>query len=275
MSGLMMMLFLIMMTGGKASPNLVQAVIEQRKQTYERWKSLVDFASTTLVTGYFYPTRLYFNRGDGTFEQSAEVNAMFAGSACSVAAAADYDNDGWTDVYIGCRGQSNLLMRNLGGRRFVNAMVPELDHAPAGANPPHTDALAWGDLDGNGLLDIYIGVYPDSASPDVTNPDNLDRVVLQTAPNTWTNITAEFSLEQRQKLRRPVLAAVISDLDQDGLVDILYYYSSVKYLRALPGGGFEAPVSLGSSLAFYAGDAGDVAARVHQAHAASINEVGA
>lgn len=49
-----------------------------------------------------------------------------------------------------------------------------------------------------------------------------------------------------------------ADLDQDGLTDILYYYSSVKYMRALPGGGFEAPVWLGSSLAFYAGDAGDI-----------------
>ena len=50
----------------------------------------------------------------------------------------------------------------------------------------------------------------------------------------------------------------LKDLDQDGLVDILYYYSSVKYMHALPGGGFEAPVWLGSSLAFYAGDAGDI-----------------
>lgn len=187
-----------------------------------------DGWSDILVTGYLNPTRLYFNRGDGTFEELAEVNAMFAGTACSVAAAADYDNDGWTDVYIGCRGQSNLLMRNLGGRRFVNAMVPELDHAPAGFNPPHTDALAWGDLDGNGLLDIYIGVYPDSASPDVSNPDNLDRVVLQTAPGQWTNITAEFSVEERQKLRRPVLAAVISDLDRDGRPDLYVVNDKLK-----------------------------------------------
>jgi hypothetical protein len=47
-------------------------------------------------------------------------------------------------------------------------------------------------------------------------------------PNVWTNITAGFSVEERQKLRRPVLAAVISDLDRDGRPDIYVVNDKLK-----------------------------------------------
>ncbi len=172
------------------------------------------------VSGYLQPNRLYFNRGDGTFEERAEVTAQIAGSRCSVVAAADFDNDGWPDLYVGCRGQSNLLLRNLGGNGFSNVISAAIDHSAPGSNSARTDAVAWGDIDQNGLLDLYIGVYPTSATPDLTDPDNLDRIVLQTAPGQWLNITAGYTGADREKLGRTALAAVFSDFDGDGRVDL-------------------------------------------------------
>ncbi|HWT15476.1 MAG TPA: CRTAC1 family protein [Patescibacteria group bacterium] len=172
------------------------------------------------VSGFFEPNRLYFNQGNGQFQQSSTVNQTLPGSKCSVAAAADYDNDGWVDLYVGCRDQSNYLFRNLAGTGFANATAPEIDHVAVGANSPRTDAVAWGDVDGNGLLDLFIGIWVDQDGPDLNDPANLNRIVLQQSPGQWVNVTAHYVGAERAKLARNTLAAVFSDLNGDGRVDL-------------------------------------------------------
>lgn len=172
------------------------------------------------VTGYKKPNRLYFNAGDGTFTSDPGIDDDIAGNDCSVAAAADFDNDGWSDLYVGCRNQGNLLLRNLGGTGFANVITPETDHAATGSNSPRTDAVAWGDLTGNGHLDLFIGVYPSSGSPDLDDTDNLDRIVLNHGNGSWSNIALDFTGTERAKLGRTALAAAITDLDLDGRPDI-------------------------------------------------------
>lgn len=106
------------------------------------------------VTGYSRPNRVFFNQGDGSFVEDPAINQQLAGSQCSVTAAADFDNDGWSDLYVGCRGDANHLFRNLQGEGFADVTPPELQHDPANALQQRTDAVAWGDLDGNGLADL-------------------------------------------------------------------------------------------------------------------------
>jgi hypothetical protein len=172
------------------------------------------------VTGYLQDNRLYFNQGDGTFSQDPAINADIAGNRCSVAAAADYDNDGWPDIYVGCRNQSNLLLRNLAGNGFENAIVPAIDHNTSSANSARTDAVAWGDLTGNGHLDLFVGIYPTSGAPDLDDPDNLDRILLNHGDGSWSNVTLDYSGADRAKLARTALAVAISDFDGDGRPDI-------------------------------------------------------
>lgn len=172
------------------------------------------------VTGYLLPNRMYFNQGNGQFIENAQVNASLPGVRCSVTAAADYDNDGWPDLYVGCRDNKNYLLRNLEGQGFADVTPAELDHAAAGSNSPRTDAVAWGDINNDGLLDIYIGIYPTSSSPDLNNPDNLDRIVINNGDGTWTRVTDSMVGADREKLSRTALAAVFSDLDGDGRVDL-------------------------------------------------------
>ncbi|MFU8833293.1 MAG: FG-GAP repeat domain-containing protein, partial [Wenzhouxiangella sp.] len=172
------------------------------------------------VTGYTQPNRLFFNQGNGQFIEDDDINSMIAGQRCSVAAAADFDNDGWPDLYVGCLGQSNLLLRNLSGQGFENVITAALDHAATGVSPPRTDAVAWGDLTGNGYLDLYIGILPNSAQPDIDDPGNLDRIVLNNGDGSWTNISTSFNTEDKVRLARPALAVVISDLNLNGRPDI-------------------------------------------------------
>lgn len=172
------------------------------------------------VTGYLQPNRLFYNQGDGSFVERPEITTAIAGNQCSVTAAADFDNDGWPDLYVGCRQQSNLLLRNLNGTGFANVTPAALDHNPPGPNPARTDAVAWGDLDGNGLLDLYVGVYPNSAMPQAGDPDNYDRILLQQANGQWQDAALGLSSDDRLKLMRTALAVAFTDLNGDGRSDI-------------------------------------------------------
>jgi hypothetical protein len=98
---------------------------------------------------------LYRNNHDGTF---ADVTAK-AGLAESYygigAAAADYDGDGWTDLYVTAWG-SNHLYRNLGDGRFADVTKK------AGADDTgFSTSAAFLDYDKDGRLDLFVCNYVD------------------------------------------------------------------------------------------------------------------
>ena len=100
-------------------------------------------------------SRLYRNRGNGTFEDvSAQWGLDRVGWASGVCAG-DYDADGRVDLFITYFGQ-NALYRNDGGRRFEERGASS-GVAPAGAR--------WGsgcsflDYDRDGDLDLFVANY--------------------------------------------------------------------------------------------------------------------
>ena len=64
-----------------------------------------------------YHNRLYRNRGDWTFEDVTD-KADVQGEGFSIAsAAADFDNDGWTDLFVANMNR-NIPYRNKGDESF-------------------------------------------------------------------------------------------------------------------------------------------------------------
>jgi enediyne biosynthesis protein E4 len=77
-----------------------------------RWKGVpVNCGPRGLPTGF---ARLYHNNGDGTFSDLSERSgiAKASGSYPMTAVAADYDDDGWPDVYVACDSTPSWLFRN-------------------------------------------------------------------------------------------------------------------------------------------------------------------
>jgi enediyne biosynthesis protein E4 len=96
---------------------------------------------------------LFHNNHDGTFtdvsKQAGVTNDRW-GYGCSVA---DYDNDGWPDLFVGNYGKNRLYHNNHDGT-FTD--VAEKAGVQLGN---WSTGSAWGDYDGDGLLDLYVSGY--------------------------------------------------------------------------------------------------------------------
>jgi hypothetical protein len=70
------------------------------------------------------PNSLYRNNGDGTFaDVSAETGiAKYSGKGMGVAIA-DYDGDGFMDIFVANDNRPNFLFHNLGGKKFAEVAL--------------------------------------------------------------------------------------------------------------------------------------------------------
>jgi enediyne biosynthesis protein E4 len=96
----------------------------------------------------------YRNDGHGRFtDVTAEAGLKITCFGMG-AAVGDYDNDGWTDLYITTLGK-NILLRNNHGR-FVD-VTAQAD--VAGLDTDWSTAAAFIDYDNDGDLDLFVGNY--------------------------------------------------------------------------------------------------------------------
>ena len=106
-----------------------------------------------------YFNRLFRNNGDLTFTDVTE-KAGVAGSGYGMGAAAgDFDNDGWTDLYV-ANVNENQLFRNNGDGTFTD--VTRRAGVAGGVHNGRkmwTVAAGWFDYDNDGRLDLFLSNY--------------------------------------------------------------------------------------------------------------------
>ncbi len=166
------------------------------------------------------------------FTDVTAASGLRLGSYGMGVAAGDFDNDGWTDLYVTALG-GNQLWRNQG--RDASGKVTFLDVTrKAGADDPRWSVpAAFVDYDRDGWLDLYVGNYlkfsfethkpcrTPAGAPDYCGPVPADAVPDKLLRNrkdgTFEDVTAKAGIAAADG---PALGVSTADLNGDGWLDI-------------------------------------------------------
>ena len=178
------------------------------------------------------PNFLFQNNADGTFTEVTQKAGIRGSGLGNGVVAADYNNDGFIDLFVSNYGE-DLLYRNDGDGTFTNV-----------AGSANVDGGRWwstgatfGDYDRDGWVDLYVTRYIDF---DIRNPPTRgascnyrglpvmcgplglkgapDALYRNQGDGTFREVTAAAGVEDK-KLGYG-FSAVFEDLDNDGFPDL-------------------------------------------------------
>jgi enediyne biosynthesis protein E4 len=165
------------------------------------------------VTGNLDDNVLYKNNSDGTFSVSEyQDQVQLSESQSGGAIFADYDNDGWQDLYVLNFGK-NILFHNNAGQGFTDAT----DVAGVG-DTGKGESATWGDYDSDGFLDLYVvnwACLPECGAEIFQL--YRDRLYHNNRDGTFTDVTDSLDFINTVGAG---FAASFVDYDNDGDVDL-------------------------------------------------------
>jgi hypothetical protein len=160
-------------------------------------------------------SKLFRNRGDGTFEDVTARAGLSGLDGVSVGIFADYDNDGYKDLFVSRTFRPNQLFHNNGHGVFTDVTK----QSGIGADCCTTVA-SWADYDNDGFLDLYVGRYLD---PRVAIPTTFyarngegNQLYHNNGDGTFTNVTDKAGVGDPGLC----LGTVFGDYDDDGYPDL-------------------------------------------------------
>ena len=176
-----------------------------------------------LTPGYH---SLYRNNGDGTFTDASKQAGIsgFKDSYGLTVVAADFDNDGWPDIYVACDSTPSLLFLNNHDGTFREEGMSRGLAVSGDGNEQAGMGLGIGDYDLDGSLDVFKTHFENDASGLFHNDGkaNFDDVTM----------SARLAVETRYIC----WGAGMEDLDNDGYPDLFMVTGSVypEVERTLP-----------------------------------------
>ncbi len=179
-----------------------------------------------------FHNRLYRNNRDGTFTDVTDRAGLQGEGYCMGVAAADFDNDGWTDLYL-TGVNRNILYHNNGDGTFTDiteqAGVSGVD---SNGKKLWSVGAAWFDYDNDGLLDLFVTNYLDwsfmtskvcgddgkrlSCSPSLySGLPNL--LYHNNGDGTFTDVSRQTGIAE---LIGKGMSVAVADFDDDGFMDV-------------------------------------------------------
>jgi hypothetical protein len=172
------------------------------------------------------PCELWINNQDGTFSEVAEQAGCAIKGYIKGATSADYDKDGWPDIFLSGRDGKKFLLRNKG----LHSKIPQFDdvthQAGLDKDTTYTFPTWFWDYDNDGWPDIFVCGYKFNGSLATAEAAQALHLPIPAAATmylyrnnhdgTFTNMTRATGLD------KPVFAmgSNFGDIDNDGWLDM-------------------------------------------------------
>ncbi len=184
------------------------------------------------VGNEFSPCQLFHNNRDGTFTDIARRAGVAQSAFTKGVVAGDYDNDGYSDIYVSNLGANNFLYHNNGDGTFTNVARPLQVEQPLLSFP------AWFfDYNNDGWLDLYVSAFAPSVTQIMRSylglavPQNsMPRLYRNTGKGTFEDVTAEAGLARAVM----TMGANFGDVDNDGFLDFYLGTGNPSYASLIP-----------------------------------------
>ncbi len=162
-----------------------------------------------------YPMSLLRNNGNGTFDDVTEQAGLLSIGPTQTAAWADFDNDGWLDLFVGHESEpgaphpSQLFHNNHDGT-FTEVAAPN-----GLADLGYVKGVAWGDFNNDGRPDLYVSL---DSGPNHLFRNDGPRDSAHPDPAHWkfTDVTEQAKVGEP----RHSFATWFFDYDNDGWPDL-------------------------------------------------------
>jgi hypothetical protein len=153
---------------------------------------------------------LYHNRGDGTFEDVSQRSGIAAKKGHGLGVAfADYDGDGFTDIYVANDGMQQYLFHNNGNGTFTEVALQAGAALNLDGGPLSGMGVVFQDYDNDGRPDVIVTTLPRQTYAVFHNDGNgafSDRG-LQTGVTMLSGVTSGWGIG-------------LEDFDNDGQKDL-------------------------------------------------------
>ncbi len=177
------------------------------------------------------PAQLFLNNGDGTFKDISHSAGIDKIGFTKGVAAADYDNDGYVDLFVSNLIGPNFLYHNNHDNTFTEVALS------AGVQGPVRGFATWFfDYDNDGWPDLFVTSYAvsleETARTYLGLPHNATTLKLyrNMHDGTFKDVTAQVGLD---KVFMP-MGANFGDIDNDGFLDIYLGTGNPSYGSLVP-----------------------------------------